>query len=65
MPEWRMAEPVDFETLDGEHLAIVGPNGAGKSMLVDIITGRHPLLMHDPEYNFAPSTRPLVSDKTK
>ena len=48
MPEWRMAEPVDFETLDGEHLAIVGPNGAGKSMLVDIITGRHPLLMHDP-----------------
>lgn len=65
MPEWRMAEPVDFETLDGEHLAIVGPNGAGKSMLVDIITGRHPLLMHDPEYNFAPSTRPLVSDNIK
>ena len=37
MPEWRMAEPVDFELCDGEHIAIVGPNGGGKSMLVDIL----------------------------
>ncbi|MCH5311949.1 MAG: ATP-binding cassette domain-containing protein [Prevotella sp.] len=64
-PEWRMAQPVDFEMLDGEHIAIVGRNGAGKTMLVDIITGKHPLLMHDPEYNFAPSTRKLVSDNIK
>lgn len=65
MPEWRMAEPVNFETNNGEHLAIVGPNGGGKSMLVDIIVGRHPLLMHDPEYDFSPSEKPLVSDNIK
>ena len=53
MPEWRMAEPVNFESLDGEHIAIVGPNGGGKSMLADIIVGRHPLLMRDPEYDFS------------
>lgn len=65
MLEWRMAEPVNFETNDGEHLAIVGPNGGGKSMLVDIIVGRHPLLMRDPEYDFSPSEKPLVSDNIK
>ena len=65
MPSWRMAEPVNFTTLDGEQLAIVGPNGGGKTMLVNIITGRHPLLMHDPEYDFAPSTQKLVSDNIK
>ena len=26
MPEWRMAEPVNFELGKGEHIAIVGPN---------------------------------------
>ena len=65
MPEWRMARPVDFELLDGEHIAIVGPNGGGKSMLVDIIIGRHPLLMRDPEYDFTPSTRKLAADNIK
>lgn len=65
MPSWRMAEPVNFTTLDGEQLAIVGPNGGGKTMLVNIITGSHPLLMHDPEYDFAPSTQKLVSDNIK
>lgn len=25
MPEWRMAEPVNFESCEGEHIAIVGP----------------------------------------
>ena len=29
MPEWRMAEPVDFTACDGEHIAIVGDNGSG------------------------------------
>ena len=57
MPEWRMAEPVNFEACDGEHIAIVGPNGGGKSMFVDIIVGRHPLLMHDPDYDFSPSQK--------
>ena len=44
MPEWRMKEPVNFSLNAGQHIAIVGPNGGGKSMLVDIITGAHPLL---------------------
>ena len=44
MPEWRMAEPVNFEACEGEHIAIVGPNGGGKSMFVDMIVGRHPLV---------------------
>ena len=65
MPEWRMAEPVNFEACDGEHIAIVGPNGGGKSMFVDMIVGRHPLLMHDPDYDFAPSNKHLVSDNIK
>ena len=65
MPKWRMAEPVCFEALADEHLAIVGRNGSGKSMLTDILIGRHPLLGADPEYDFAPSTRPLASDNIK
>lgn len=65
MPAWRMAEPVNFSLCQGEHIAIVGPNGGGKSMLVDIIVGKHPLLMHDPEYDFTPSTKPLVADNIK
>ena len=62
MPAWRLAEPVDFCLCDGEHIAVVGPNGGGKSMLIDIITSAHPLLMHDPSYDFAPSTKEMVSD---
>ena len=65
MPEWRLAAPVDFETLDGEHLAIVGDNASGKTMLVDIITGRHPLIMQEPLYDFAPSTKELAADNIK
>ena len=65
MPEWRLAQPVEFQLCDGEHIAITGPNGGGKSMLVDMIIGRHPLLMQDPEYDFAPSTKPLAADNIK
>ena len=65
MPEWRMAEPVDFELCDAEHIAIVGPNGGGKSMLVDILIGRHPLIMTEPQYDFSPSTKPLAADNIK
>uniref|UniRef100_A0AB33JDL6 ATP-binding cassette domain-containing protein n=1 Tax=Prevotella sp. GTC17260 TaxID=3236796 RepID=A0AB33JDL6_9BACT len=65
MPQWRFAHPVDFEMCSGEHIAIVGPNGGGKSMLVDIIMGKHPLLVHEPEYDFAPSEKKLVSENIK
>jgi molybdate transport system ATP-binding protein len=65
MAEWRMAEPVDFSLCDSEHLAIVGPNGGGKSMLVDILTGRHPLLPEFPRYDFTPSKKELVSENIR
>lgn len=65
MPEWRMAEPVNFELYDNEHIAIIGPNGGGKSMLMDIITGRHPVTTPTPEYDFSPSEKELVSDNIK
>lgn len=65
MPAWRMAQPVDFSLLDGEHIAIVGGNASGKSMFVDIITSTHPLLMKDVEYDFSPKTSRLASDNIK
>ena len=65
MPEWRMAQPVDFELLDGENIAITGPNGGGKSMFVDIITGKHPLLGDCIKYDFTPSTKEYISDNIK
>lgn len=66
MPQWRMAEPVNFSLCQGEHIAIVGPNGGGKSMLVDIITGAHALLPMNPvKYDFAPRKAKMVSDNIK
>lgn len=65
MPAWRMAEPVNFESCARENIAIVGANGSGKSMLVDIITCTHPLLMRDPEYDFTPSTKKLISENIR
>ena len=64
-PLYRMKEAVNIEMNDGEQIAIVGPNGAGKSMLVDIITAKHPLLLNEPHYDFAPSLAKLASDNIK
>ncbi len=46
-PDKRMAEPVDLTIEQGEQVAIVGSNASGKSRLVDIITGRYPLLQNE------------------
>ena len=43
-PDYRLTEPLNLTIEAGEALAICGPNGGGKSLLVDIITGAHPLL---------------------
>lgn len=64
-PLYRMKKPVDFRMEQGEQLAIVGPNAGGKSLLVDIITGRWPLLKNEVKYDFSPSVSPLVSDNIK
>lgn len=64
-PLYRMKSPVNLTILAGEQVAIVGENGAGKTMLVDILTEKHPLLMHPVNYDFSPSPLPMVSDNIK
>ena len=51
-PEWSLAEPINFYLDEGENIAIIGRNGAGKSMLVDMITGRHPVYPDMVKYGF-------------
>jgi len=64
-PSYRMKEPVNFRMEPGEHIALVGPNGGGKSLLVDILTGRWPLLMNEVKYHFAYASSALVSDNIR
>ena len=64
-PEWAMAQPVDFTLEAGEHIAIVGRNAAGKSMLVDMITGRHPVFPGMAEYHFDDADQRLVSENIR
>ena len=61
----RLAAPVDLQLNDGEQLAIVGPNGAGKSLLVDLLTGKLPLLQGFPTYDFRPSASSMAYDNIK
>ena len=61
-PQWRMAQPVNLEILQGEQVALIGTNGAGKSRLVEIITGHYPLLGDAIHYDFSPSPLHLVSE---
>ena len=64
-PQLRLAAPVNLQFNDGEQLAIVGPNGAGKSLLVDLLTGKLPLLEGFPEYDFRPSSSPRAYDNIR
>lgn len=65
LPEWQLASPADFTLCDGEHIAIVGDNGSGKSMLVDMLTGSHPLSGGTLVYDFAPSASVSVARNIK
>jgi len=61
-----MAEPVDLEINAGEQVAIVGPNAAGKTRLVEILTGRWPLLGgNEVKYYFPDSPHRLASENIK
>ena len=68
-PERRMAAPVTLTICEGEQVAIVGDNAAGKSRLVDIITGRFPLLQNEVKYDFwdadGSPTSQLVSESLR
>ncbi len=65
MEKWQMKKPVDFELADNEHIAIVGRNASGKTMLVDMITGAHPLRLNPPYYDFSPSEKRYVAENIK
>lgn len=64
-PDWRMAEPINIEILQGEQIAIAGDNAAGKSRLIEVLTGHFPLLMNEVQYNFSPSPLKMVSENLK
>lgn len=65
-PDFRMAAPVDLDIYEGEQIAIVGPNAAGKTRLVEILTGRWPLLGgNEVRYHFPDSPHRLASENIK
>ena len=64
-PDWRMAEPINLEILQGEQIAIAGDNAAGKSRLIEVLTGHFPLLMNEVKYDFSPSPLKMVSENLK
>ena len=65
-PDFRMAEPVNLDIFSGEQVAIVGPNAAGKTRLVEILTGRWPLLASGSlDFHFPDSPHRLVSENIR
>ena len=65
-PDYRMAEPVTLNIYEGEQVAIVGPNAAGKTRLVEILTGRWPLLNgNEVHYHFPGAPTQLASDNIR
>lgn len=65
MQEFRLAEPVSVAIPADGPLAIVGLNAAGKSMLVDMLTGAHPLCGDEVRYDFFPSESRRASQNIK
>ncbi len=64
-PQVRLAAPANVSLQAGEHLAIVGANGAGKSLLVELLTGRYPLIEGRLAFDFSPSPTPAAYDNLK
>lgn len=64
-PDYRFKNPINLAFQSDEHITIVGPNGGGKSMLVDVLTGKHPLLITTPKYDFSPSTKTHAYENIK
>ena len=65
-PDYRLNQPLTLDIYEGEHVAIVGSNGGGKSMLVDMLTGRYPLLLNNKvKYDFGEGASKLASDNIK
>jgi len=61
-----MPEPVTLDIYEGEQVAILGPNGSGKTRLVEILTGRWPLLYgNEVKYDFGDANDRLVSENIK
>lgn len=61
-PDGAMAEPFDFELLDGEHIALAGPNAGGKSRLTDLILGRRRMQYPWPRFDFGPQRNAMACD---
>lgn len=64
-PDYRFKAPLNLAFRADEHIAIVGPNGGGKSLLVDVLTGKHPLLITEPQYDFTPSLKKRAYENIK
>ena len=65
-PQVRLQAPASIDLLDGEHLAVVGSNAGGKSLLVDLLTGRYPLLRGEAiRYDFRPSATTTVYENIR
>lgn len=65
-PDYRLRQPVTLCLNAGECVAITGRNGSGKTMLVEMLTGAHPLLPGgELTYDFSPSERRMVCDNIR
>jgi molybdate transport system ATP-binding protein len=65
-PDYRLRQPVTLCLNAGECVAITGRNGSGKTMLVEMLTGAHPLLPGgELTYDFSPSERRMACDNIR